>query len=139
MIPQKILEYSHSHPIVFFDGYCMLCEHWILRLVKADKASILRFSPLQQLQGLSTESILLVENGKVLSNAKAVLRLSELTKVKDWRIKILAMMPDVMAKLVYQLTAKTRFILYGKKAQCSISTKNSAQIAPSLFLDISKI
>ncbi len=138
MIPEPILKLSNAHPIVFFDGYCMLCEHWVIRLINADQESILRFSPLQALDHLPTDSIVLLEKQQVLREAKAVIRIAQIAGLKNWKITFLGILPNFLARPIYKLVSKTRYLLYNKKSQCSISEENSNRIAQNLFIDITK-
>lgn len=38
---------SHPFPIVFFDGFCGLCNEFVLFLIRKDRLSLLKFAPLQ--------------------------------------------------------------------------------------------
>lgn len=38
---------SHPFPIVFFDGFCGLCNQFVLFLIRKDRSSLLKFAPLQ--------------------------------------------------------------------------------------------
>ena len=69
MVSKKELEnISENHPIILYDGDCILCSRSILWIIKNDKKDIFRFCSLQMVEGFNSNSdittVILIENGK---------------------------------------------------------------------------
>lgn len=118
--------------IVFFDGYCGLCSWAVDFLIARDKHKKFKYSPLQgeyvkslglklNLQNLDT---LYVHDGEHL-----------LAKTKAWRLlafklggfwKFLAflsyILPLFVWNFIYDLIAKNRYKIFGKRETCRLPT-----------------
>src|SRR5437868_4799288 len=79
---------NSDHAIVLFDGVCNYCNSWVNFLIRHDKKNYFRYAPLQSDTGkellkkynvpdVSSDTFVLVENGKYYLRSTAGLRLTK--------------------------------------------------------------
>jgi predicted DCC family thiol-disulfide oxidoreductase YuxK len=127
-------------PIVFFDGYCGLCNGFVDFLIARDVSNRLRFAPIQGVtaatlipedavadgnrnenpDGVSPapRSIVLCKNGRILRKSDAVLGvLCGLGGV--WKsVRILNLVPRSVRDFVYDGVAANRYRWFGRRTTC---------------------
>ena len=120
---------TESRAIVFFDGFCGLCNGTVDRLLKWDSRNRLLFSPLQgttaaDLLGTSSTSepdaIVYLRQGTVYRESSAILRI--LRDVGGWRV-VLGMglvVPTFLRDPVYRFVARHRYRWFGRRAECRL-------------------
>lgn len=122
-----------TRKIIFFDGVCGLCDHFITFMVDADRENVLKFAT-QQGEAFQSEemkklvkpemgdSIFYLKGDKIFTKSTAVLTaLSDMGGV--WRLAlILKIIPAPVRDYVYDLIAKNRYQLFGKHDSCRIPT-----------------
>lgn len=134
-----------QNKIIFFDGYCNLCNGFVDCLLKVDHRKQFQFASLQgetakqklkrdstpkeQTQDFDTVIYLNGQNSFERSTA-VLLILSELGGI--WRLaKIFLILPLGLRDLVYKFVAKNRFLLFGKREVCRIPTpEESSRLLP---------
>lgn len=128
----SLLELSNRKSIVFFDGVCGLCNTSVDWILKKDKSALHVFSPLQgsaaslalspfELRDLST--IVLLKKGRLYKRSEAIAEiLIELPGFWRWAGYFLKRIPLPLRDLGYDLIAKSRYTLFGKKEFCRIPT-----------------
>jgi predicted DCC family thiol-disulfide oxidoreductase YuxK len=117
--------------IIFFDGYCGLCNGFVDFILKFDKNAVFKFSPLQsefaktklnQSDVEDLKSVVVLINDKTYRKAEAALKaLAEL----GWPWKILlifSLLPEKVLNLFYDLIAANRYRIFGKRETCRIPT-----------------
>lgn len=121
-----------SHPIVFFDGVCGLCNRSVDFLLRRDSNAVFQFAPLQGetartrfpfVSDESLQTIILLDEQGVHRRSTAVVRIL-------WRLggawKIAAVMlwliPKPVREIGYRLVAKFRYRLFGKREACRLPT-----------------
>jgi len=123
--------------VVVFDGLCILCNKSLDILIRLDKDKTLRYTSLQgeYVKQLDIEegidSILFYEEGKLYYKSTAILRiLRSLGGV--WVItNIFYLIPTFLRDAIYDLIAKYRYKIFGKRQNCRISKKDEQ----ALFID----
>jgi len=120
------------HPVIFFDGVCGLCNRWVDFVLKRDRAQLFRFSPLQGETALawlqfgsevSLDSIVLVDSLGEHRKTDAVARiLRGLGGMWGLAGAALAILPRPLRNLGYDLVAKNRYRVFGRKATCRLPT-----------------
>lgn len=117
--------------VLLFDGVCGLCNAGIDFLVRIDRDQKLRYAPLQGDTAAALreehpaipkelESVVLVDDGVVYLKAKAVARVA---RYLPWPWKVayaLAVFPRWLTDPFYDLVARSRYRLFGKKDVCRI-------------------
>ena len=126
-----------SHPILFFDGVCGLCNRFVDFMLKADSRSRYRYAPLQGEtaqrllgpqdqaggpQAGDPQSFVFLEKDKRYERSNAVLlALSGLGGV--WRlISLLYVFPRPLRDSVYRIVARNRYRWFGKRDECRLPT-----------------
>lgn len=128
---------SPSNPIVLFDGICNLCNASVLFIIKYEKNAQILFGSLQAVKSQNilktidknieaSDSVLLIENGKVYQNSSAALRIARKLKF-FWIFYYLIFLPTWMRDPIYQWIAKNRYQWFGKRNQCMIPDEKLAQ------------
>ena len=118
--------------IVFFDGYCHLCNGFIDWLVQKDTKHVLNYAPLQgttaekylnESQRSNLESVIVVTNDKaVLTQSAAVLHCLSLLPWPWKAFWIFTLVPGFLRNLVYSVIAKNRYSWFGKRDVCRLPT-----------------
>ncbi len=117
--------------IIFFDGYCGLCNGFVDFIIKIDKNAVFKFSPLQsefaktklsQSDVEDLKSVIVLINNQTYRKAEAALKaLAEL----GWPWKILlifSLLPEKVLNLFYDLIAANRYRIFGKRETCRLPT-----------------
>jgi predicted DCC family thiol-disulfide oxidoreductase YuxK len=124
-----------DHPVVLFDGVCNLCTGWVQFLVPRDEDATLRFAPLQSDVGeallaecgyerTDRESIVLVEDGDCYRKSTAVLRMAAHLDGAWPLARHLGVVPRFLRDAVYDLVARYRYAVFGRKAQCMVPSED---------------
>lgn len=117
--------------VIFFDGYCGLCNGFIDFMMKVDTRSQFKFSPLQsdfakahlKPQDISDlKSLVVLTNGKATRKAHGVIiALSELGGL--WKlISIFRILPASFLNFGYDFVARNRYKFFGKRDTCRLPT-----------------
>lgn len=120
--------------IVFFDGYCNLCNSVVDWLMRVDHKKAIQFASLQGTtardllkaealpQGLDPNTVIYFRQGKQYNRSSAALMiLWDLGGA--WALSApLFLVPKFLRDLVYNLVAKTRYRVFGKKDTCRLPT-----------------
>ncbi len=130
-----------SHPIVFFDGVCGLCNHSVNWLLARDPEHRLRFSPLQGTFAevhvpsdlrRQLDTIILLKDGTIYVRTAAVSRILMCVGGR-WSIfgRMLWLIPWPVRDLGYRIVARLRYRLFGKHDTCRLPTPQERAV----FLD----
>lgn len=117
--------------VIFFDGYCGLCNGFVDFMMKVDRQGVFKFSPLQSdyaRQHLPADdieqlkSVVILIDGRALRKSEGVLAaLNELGGV--WKLTgMLNLLPSVVRNKGYDMVAANRYKIFGKKDSCRIPT-----------------
>jgi predicted DCC family thiol-disulfide oxidoreductase YuxK len=120
-----------DHPIVYFDGFCGLCNRFVDLVITADRQRRLRFAPIQgrtaaerltQAPSADPTTIVLEDGGRLLEKSAAVLEiLNQLGGV--WRLSgIFRVLPRPVRDRLYDWVARRRYQWFGKKGVCRLPT-----------------
>lgn len=122
--------------MVFFDGVCHLCNGFVDWAVRRDRERLLTFAPLQgetaermlnpdQRQGLST--VLLWDEGRILTKSSAVLGITSRLPGWGWT-RALGFVPRVLRDFIYDLIARNRYRLFGRREHCRLPAPEEREI-----------
>lgn len=119
--------------IIFFDGFCVLCNSAVDFLIHIDKKHLLKFAPLQgrtyselQKQGTSlpsdTSTLVVWFNGGAFTKSSGFFKALDYIG-GPWKIlTIFKFIPAFISDAIYDFIAKNRYKWFGKKDICRIPT-----------------
>ena len=127
---------SKINNIIFFDGYCNLCNHTVDFILLRDKLKIFSFGSLQSNIALkllskygypldkikNLDNVVYLRNGKLKIKSEAVLSiLFDLRGI--YRISyIFYLFPKFLRDFLYDYIARKRYKWFGKRNICRIPT-----------------
>ncbi|MES2855703.1 MAG: DCC1-like thiol-disulfide oxidoreductase family protein [Bdellovibrionota bacterium] len=127
--------------IVFFDGYCGLCNNLVDFLIQRDHLGKLHFAPLQgstaatkltEAERNDLDSIVVFHAGVKLKHSNAVLAaVSQTGGLLGLLAQISKIFPAIVRDFVYRIVAKNRYAWFGKLDACRLPTPEER----SRFLD----
>ena len=119
--------------IVLFDGVCNLCNGLVRFIIKRDPAGKFKFASLQSeaalvllekpgVSGSGLDSIVLITGNEYYLKSTAALKiLSELGGF--WKLfYFFILIPRVVRDFVYDMIAKSRYTIFGRKDECMVPT-----------------
>lgn len=122
--------------VVFFDGLCGLCSEFIDFVIKIDKRSRFKFSPLQSAFALNNlpqsltrdlSTVVIIIDGRTYTKALAVLHLFHQVG-GPWKIiALLRYLPKAILNFGYDVIAKNRYRLMPKKETCRLPTPSERE------------
>jgi predicted DCC family thiol-disulfide oxidoreductase YuxK len=119
--------------VILFDGVCNLCNGAVQFIIKRDKTSKFLFASLQsdfgqsQLQKFGLDpsklhSIIALDNGKFYERSDAALKIAS-GLAQPWRMfGVFRILPRFLRDWFYDLIAKNRYKMFGKRESCMIPT-----------------
>ena len=122
-----------SHPVIFFDGVCNLCNASVQFVIRHDPQSQFQFAAFQsdyaqqalrefELCPEESDTILLLENGKLYDRSSAALRIARrLTGAWSWLYGFY-IVPKFIRDFVYRQISKNRYKIWGKQESCWVPT-----------------
>jgi predicted DCC family thiol-disulfide oxidoreductase YuxK len=129
-----------KHPIIFFDGYCGLCNGFVDFVMAQDKQKVFRYATLQGKTAArllpkedveNIDSVVLFLDKTTYKKSKAVFKVFSILG-GGWRaFSVLDILPLGLKNFGYDLVAKNRYALFGKRDVCRMPTPEERK----LFLD----
>ena len=118
-------------PIILFDGVCNFCNRTVNIILKYDQDAHFQFAPSQSTAGINmlqqykldqkaSASVILIDNEKVYTKTDAVIQIAN--RLSGWPslFRLLKFIPKSIRNFGYDLIAKNRYTLFGKRDQCMI-------------------
>jgi len=120
--------------IIIFDGKCNLCNSSVNFIIKRDRKALFLFTPLQsevsqglmckyKIEGLGSDSIVLIKNEKVYQRAEAVFEICKDLNGYYFLLRIFRIFPTSLTDFLYNLIADNRYKIFGEKAECTIPSE----------------
>ena len=123
--------------IILFDGICNLCNNSVAFLIKYDKNNIFQFAALQTKAGEKIihqykllddrKSIILIKEGIVFYKSDAIIEIAKNLSGWPHLLKYSFLFPKFLRNGIYDLIAKYRYHLFGKRAACSIPSEKDRE------------
>ena len=119
-----------SDNIVFFDGYCILCNGLVDFLLKADRKGMLKFASLQgdtakkllSPDYLDKVDTIIFKNqkGEISIKSRAIIQIL-ITIGGIWKVlAVFSFLPSSFLNRIYDFVAQKRYKWFGKRDQCRI-------------------
>jgi predicted DCC family thiol-disulfide oxidoreductase YuxK len=116
--------------IVLFDGVCNFCNSSVQFILKHDKTNSLKFTALQSPTGqallkqyqvpANVDSVIFIENGQAYTKSAAALRIGRYFGGFWKGLQVFNIIPAVIRDLFYDLFARYRYRLFGKRDTCML-------------------
>jgi predicted DCC family thiol-disulfide oxidoreductase YuxK len=119
--------------IILFDGVCNLCNSSVQFIIRHDKKNRFRFASLQsdfgqnqlikyQIDSKNTDSFIYIKSDHAyIKSTAGLLVLKDLGGL--WKLPFLFIVfPKTLRDWIYDLIAKNRYKLFGKKESCMVPT-----------------
>ncbi len=127
-----------NHRIILFDGVCNFCNFWVNFILKRDRRKIFKFAALQSRAGqdllkkfnLATsgfDTFILITGEEYFTKSTAALKISKELKSIVKIIFPLIILPQSIRDLLYDLIAKNRYKLFGKRNTCRIPAESERE------------
>jgi predicted DCC family thiol-disulfide oxidoreductase YuxK len=123
-------------PIILFDGVCNFCNRTVNIILKYDQDAYFQFAASQSIGGIgvlqkfnlnktSSASVILIDNDKVYTKTDAVIQIA--TYLKGWPRLFMGLkfIPKFIRDFGYDLVAKNRYTLFGKRETCRIPDEST--------------
>jgi len=124
-------------PVLLFDGVCNLCNGLVKFIIRHEKNSIIKFSPLQspaakvmlEKNGLNSDdvdldSVVFIDNGKAYQKSEAVFRIAGYLKKPFSNFTIFRYLPSSFNNFVYRLVSGNRYSIFGRRKSCMVPNNN---------------
>ena len=123
---------TNNKMIILFDGVCNMCVGSVNFIIKRDSKDMFRFASLQgdvgqkmlKKHSLSMNSIILIKNGQAKTKSSAVLNILYHLNTFWKALLIFYVVPYPIRDILYNIVAKSRYFLFGKRNQCMIPNEN---------------
>ena len=124
-----------THPVIFFDGVCGLCDASVQFILKRDRRRRqFRFSPLQSDYAASAlkrhgidapklHSIVLLDAGRAWQESSALLRIARRLGFPWSLFAAFYLLPRPLRDGAYRLVARNRYRLAKRKEACRLPTR----------------
>jgi len=120
--------------IILFDGVCNLCNASVNFIIRNDPHKLFKFAPIQsefgheilKKAGLSynkLETLVLIENNEFFLKSTAALKIAKDLKGFWKAFYVFMIIPKPVRDFIYNLVAKNRYKLFGRKKSCMIPKK----------------
>jgi predicted DCC family thiol-disulfide oxidoreductase YuxK len=126
-------EFADDRPIIIFDGYCVLCSRWANFVLRQDRAATFRLLPAQSPLGHALyvhfgldpenyETNILVAAGLAWVKSEGSIRMAEGLGFPWSLAAVFRVLPVALRDKVYELVARNRFRLFGRRDTCYVPT-----------------
>jgi predicted DCC family thiol-disulfide oxidoreductase YuxK len=136
-----------EHPIIAFDGVCNLCNGFVQFVLRRDPGAKFRFLPLQALSETEREEIglagkrgagttvALIDGERVHVKSTAALRAVAALGGPWTMVRAALVVPRPLRDAAYDLVARHRYRLFGRRAECAVPT---ADVRARFLSDLSE-
>ena len=121
--------FPDDKPIVIFDGYCVFCAGWAGIILRHDRQGRFRLLPAQSPLGRALyvhyglhpedyETNILLADGRAWFKAEGSIRMAEGLGFPWTLARLLRFLPRRIQDWLYDLVARNRFRLFGRRDAC---------------------
>lgn len=125
-------------PLLIIDGHCILCNRWAVRIFKNDISKKFYFTTNQSeaakelfsrfnIEFLNDDTLYFYDGEKMHAHADAVFMISEKLGGKFKLISFFRFLPKAIHRFAYNMIAKNRYRIFGRKNFCSVDEKIPAE------------
>lgn len=128
---QAILKQNNKR-IILFDGVCNLCNGFVQFVIKRDLSNTFHFASLQSEfaqkviqqhpELKNVDAVIFLNEGEILIKSDAAIAIAQHLPFWKWS-RILLIFPKFLRDGVYDLIAKYRYRILGKKDSCMVPSQ----------------
>jgi predicted DCC family thiol-disulfide oxidoreductase YuxK len=122
-----------THQLILFDGVCNLCNGFVQFVIERDPDNRFQFGALQSAAARRVleehdaprpfpDSVVLVEEGRVLTGSTAALRIVRRLRFPWPLAAALLAIPRPVRDWIYAIVARRRYLWFGKREHCMVPT-----------------
>lgn len=137
VISQLGIPADPNHPLIVFDGVCVLCNRAVDFIIRRDRRRLFRFARIQSVARTAIEdapdaenapivSVYLIEGDTAYTKSTAVLRILRLLGGVWSMLYVVALIPRFMRDGIYDLIARRRYGWFGRATSCRALTDDIA-------------
>ena len=118
----------NSHPIIFFDGICGMCNRFVDIVLRADRRGTFRFAPFQgetarrHLPALPEDptawSLVYLDERGIHDQSDASLEIYRRLGGFWWLLSLARFVPRAVRNRIYRVIARNRYRWFGRRATC---------------------
>ncbi len=123
-----------DHQVVLYDGICNFCNFWVNFIIAKDKSDKFRFAALQSETGkkflnqfnlskTDFDTFILIDKNKFSTKSTAALIICKNLSGFYKLLYIFIIIPRFFRDIIYNLVAKNRYKLFGKRDVCKVPTE----------------
>lgn len=127
------MENYRNNAIIFFDGYCKLCNFSVSTILKFEQHPYFKFSPItseftktffkENYQTIeSINSVILYDDEILYYKSDALIKIAEQFRSPYKYLNLIRYVPKNIRDSIYDFIAKYRFSIVGKRKTCRIPT-----------------
>jgi predicted DCC family thiol-disulfide oxidoreductase YuxK len=121
--------FPDDHPVIVFDGFCVLCSGWVRFILARDRQARYRLLPAQSEVGHALyvhygldpenyETYMLIADGVAWFKSEATIRMAEGLGFPWTLAAALRIVPVSWRDRIYNWVARNRFRFFGRRASC---------------------
>lgn len=121
--------YPRSHPVVFYDGACGICNHTVQWLMRRDRAGVLRYAPLQgdtaravlgEAAAQRLDTLYFYDGRQRYDRSTAALQIASYLPWPWSMARWARLIPRPLRDAAYDAVARRRLQLGGEHATCGL-------------------
>jgi predicted DCC family thiol-disulfide oxidoreductase YuxK len=121
--------FPDDHPVIVFDGYCVLCSGWVRFILSRDHAARYRLLPAQSpighalyvhygLDPENYETYMLIADGVASFKSEATIQMAEGLGFPWSLAGAFRILPLSLRDRIYNWVARNRFRFFGRRTSC---------------------
>lgn len=137
MTIDQLEQLSHTHPILVYDGVCVLCNRFIQFVDQRDKQDMFRYATLQGKEGLAIklkvqgsddiDTVILLHKGDYKMYSSVGIHVFYLLGYPYRLFYPLIFIPSFIRDWVYTIIATNRYSWFGKTDTCLLPDKSMSE------------
>jgi predicted DCC family thiol-disulfide oxidoreductase YuxK len=129
--------FSDDHPIIIFDGKCVLCSSFAQLILRQDRKRDFRLLAAQTAIGgalyahfgldpVAQETIILLEDGRAWFKSEAAIRICGRLGFPWSLVRVASWLPEALRDWLYDIVARNRFNWFGRRTSCYLPDASEA-------------
>lgn len=118
--------------VLIIDGHCVMCNSLAIWISKRDKKNLLKITNFESNyikknypKIKSVDHVILINeiNQMIFVKSGAIIECLKIIDYQKWLIILVEIFPKIIRDFIYNIVAKYRYKIFGKKEYCDITRK----------------